>query len=281
MEFLVAGRQRRALLQLPPAPAGAPLVVMLHGAGGTAAVAEQQTGWSAKAVARGVAVLLPEGTPPDPSSPPSFRLNPQLWNDGSGRGHVARQGTDDVGFIMALVDRLIDQHALDHARVYLTGFSNGASLIFRIGAERPGRIAGIAPVAGHCWIEPGRLTPPVPLFHIAGDADPLNPPGGGEVATPWGHSEYHPPVRRSIERWSVAAGCSGLADHTDASGVHWTEGRGCGGAEVRLAMVPRLGHVWPGGPRLLPERVVGRGSSLLPATEEIAAFFERRGHPAA
>lgn len=271
----MAGHRRRALIHVPAAAAGEPLVVMLHGAGGTAAVAEQQTGWASRAVAGRFAVALPEGTAPDPASPRSFRLNPQLWNDGSGRGHVARQQVDDVGFIATLIERMVTEHSLDRRRIFVSGFSNGASLAFRVAAELSGTIAAFAPVAGHCWIEPPRFSRPVPLFHIAGEADPLNPPAGGDVATPWGHSEYHPPIRRSIERWSAACGCSSLVDRVDDAGISWVEARGCADAELRLAMVPALGHVWPGGPRLLPERLVGKGSRLLPATEASWQFFSR------
>ena len=249
---------------------------MLHGAGATAAVARQQTGWSAKADAERFAVVFPEGTARDPDAPPLFRLNPQLWNDGSGRGHVARRGVDDVGFIAALIERLARELALDRKRIYLTGFSNGGSLAFRLGAELGEVVAAIAAVAGHCWIDPPRLTGLPPLLHIAGGADPLNPLEGGEVETPWGHSEYHPPVRRSVERWASAAGCGACTDRTDDAGVAWTEcGEGARIAAARLAVVPGLGHVWPGGPRLLPERVVGKASRLLMGTEVIWDFFSR------
>ena len=259
MELTAGGRLRRAFVQVPAQPAGLPLVVMLHGAGATAAIAEQQAGWAERARAGGLAVALPEGTPADPASPPSFRLNPQLWNDGSGRGPVARRQVDDVGFVIALIDRLASEHDLDRRRVFLSGFSNGASLAFRVAAEHPDIIAAIAPVAGHCWIEPPPLRRAVPLFHVAGESDPLNPPAGGTVATPWGYDEYHPPIRRSIERWSAACGCPALADRVDERGIHWTESD-CA-AELHLALVPQLGHVWPGGPRLLPERIVGKAVS--------------------
>lgn len=250
--------------------------MMLHGAGATAAVARQQTGWTAKADAERFTVVFPEGTARDPDAPPLFRLNPQLWNDGSGRGHVARRGVDDVGFIAALIERLARELALDRHRIWITGFSNGASLAFRLGVELAGVVAAIAPVAGHCWIEPPRVGVLPPLLHIAGAADPLNPLGGGDVETPWGHSEYHPPVRRSIERWAAASGCGRCDDRTDQAGVLWTECGGSGGTcDARLAVVPGLGHVWPGGPRLLPERLVGASSRLLMGTDVIWAFFTR------
>ena len=249
---------------------------MLHGAGATAAVARQQTGWTAKADAGRFAVVFPEGTAPDPEAPPLFRLNPQLWNDGSGRGHVARRGVDDVGFIAALLERLGRELALDRTRIYLTGFSNGASLAFRVAAELANVVAAVAPVAGHCCIEPLRLTRLPALLHISGAADPLNPLEGGEVETPWGHSEYHPPVRRSVERWARATGSGTCTDRVDDTGVMWTEcGDATGRVAARLAVVAGLGHVWPGGPRLLPERVVGKASRVLMGTDVIWEFFSR------
>lgn len=275
LELAAAGARRRVWLQAPTAPEGRlPVLIMLHGAGGTAAVADQQTGWAARAPADGFILALPEGTPRESAAPPAFRLNPQLWNDGSGRGHVARRGVDDVGFIVALIEHLVRESEADRSRVYVTGFSNGASLAFRLAAERPDVITAIAPVAGHCWVEPRPFARAVPLLHIAGAEDPLNPLAGGEVATPWGHSEYHPPIRRSIERWSAACGCGSLQERTDPAGVRWTEGVDCAGkTDVRLAVVPGLGHVWPGGPRLLPEATVGRASQVLPGTPTIWSFF--------
>jgi poly(3-hydroxybutyrate) depolymerase len=56
--------------------------------------------------------------------------------------------------------------------------------------------------------------------------------------------------------------------------VRWTEGRGCPPEiTVRLAVVPGLGHVWPGGPRLLPQAIVGPASPIFPATAAIRDFF--------
>ena len=36
-----------------------------------------------------------------------------------------RENIDDVGFLHALVDRLVKDHDADRARVYVTGISNG------------------------------------------------------------------------------------------------------------------------------------------------------------
>jgi polyhydroxybutyrate depolymerase len=270
---------RTALVRAPAATDSSPrpLVVLLHGAGGTAALAMGNTGWTRVADREGILLAYPEGTRRDPEAPPMFRQNPQAWNDGSGRGHTARQGIDDVAFLSALLTRLASEHGADPARTYLAGFSNGGSMAFRAGAALAARIAAIGPVAGHCWVEPRTLEPPVPALMMFGGLDPLNPPAGGEVTTPWGTREYHPPVLDSFDRWRGLNGCSGApVVHRDATGVEAHEATGCGAkAEVRCLVVQDLGHHWPGGPRLLPPWIAGPASDRVNGAAALWEFFRR------
>ncbi|HJS47428.1 MAG TPA: hypothetical protein VJ773_05520 [Gemmatimonadales bacterium] len=54
-----------------------------------------------------------------------------------------------------------------------------------------------------------------------------------------------------------------------------------GGAELEFLVVAGLGHVWPGGPRLLPARVVGQGSDRLHGSEAAWAFLSHHAGPRA
>ena len=81
--------------------------------------------------------------------PAQFLTNPRLWNDGSGRGTIGVEHVDDLGFISAMIDFLEARYSADPARIYCTGFSNGASMTFSVGLNLSDRIAAIAPVAGH------------------------------------------------------------------------------------------------------------------------------------
>jgi len=84
--------ERRCLVHLPPEydkTKLVPLVIMLHGMGGTGANAMRETGWSAKAGLEGFIVVYPEATRPNADKPPSLRSNAQSWNDGSGRQAVS------------------------------------------------------------------------------------------------------------------------------------------------------------------------------------------------
>ncbi|OGV62926.1 MAG: hypothetical protein A2283_01750 [Lentisphaerae bacterium RIFOXYA12_FULL_48_11] len=260
-----------------------PVVVMLHGGGGTSQAAATETGWGAKADEAGFIAVFANAIPPDPSRPGSFGKNPQLWNDGSERFYQGQNKVDDVGFINTMLDELTAKFAVDTKRIFLTGFSNGASMTFRVGAELSRRIAAIAPVAGACWIDPGKIERPVPMCYITGTADPLNLIEGGVPKLGTGASDKvrakpKPPVRDSILKWTKAVGCPATPKTTSMSNGVCIEtyGPGRDGVMVVYVTVDGLGHTWAGGKSLLPEFMVGKTSDKIKATDLIWNFFQ--GH---
>lgn len=283
----LGGMDRHYTVHVPPSYDGkrpVPVVIMLHGGGGTGRAAAFETGWSAKADQAGFLAVFPEATPPDPTKPSQFRTNGQIWNDGSGRFHAGQRGIDDIGFLNVMLDELAARFAVDPLRVFVTGFSNGASMTFRVGEELSHRVAAIAPVSGACWSESPMLKRPISLCCIAGGADPLNPLEGGEPKLALGGSgiggRKKPPVRDSIQKWTTALGCPVTpAKSVDRGGVQTvTYGPGRDHAEVVFVTVEGLGHTWAGGKSLLPESFVGKQSDKLKATDFIWDFFQK--HPA-
>ena len=242
------GLDRSYLLHCPPAPGPLPLVMMLHGAGGSAEFAADETGWSKLADREGFAVVYPEAVAARPHKAPKFLTNPQEWNDDSGRGRH-----DDVGFLLAVLDDLNGR--IDGSRVYVTGFSNGAGMAFRFAAEHADRVAALAPVAGHSWVPDLQLSRQVPTYYLIGDSDPLVPLAGGTARTPWGKVEGRPSVANTLQRWGKAIG------HPPGSALF----------PVRI--IPGLGHHWPGGKALLGERLGGPSPAAIDATAEIWHFF--------
>ncbi|HVK07586.1 MAG TPA: alpha/beta fold hydrolase [Gemmataceae bacterium] len=242
--------ERSYLLHRPNVDGPTPLVIMLHGAGGNSLFAVEETGWSDLADRHGFTVVYPEGIAVRPEKKAKFLTNPQEWNDGSGRGRH-----DDVGFLLAVLDRLAT--IADPARVYLTGFSNGAGMAFRLAAEHADRFAALAPVAGHCWIESPRPSRPVPTFYLSGDRDKLVPLAGGPTPTPWGTVEVRPAVNDTLVRWGAAIGAAP------------------GSALFPVRMIPGHGHHWPGGKAMLGEKLGGPAATAVDASREIWEFFSR------
>ncbi len=183
-----------------------------------------------------------------------------------------------------MLDELLARFTVNQRRIFVTGFSNGASMSFRIGAELSKRIAAIAPVAGASWLEVLTLERPVPMVYITGTADPLNLIEGGVPRLATGGSDKirakpKPPVRDSILKWSKALACPATPRSTsEANGVR-TEiyGPGRDGAEAVYITVDGLGHTWAGGKSLLPMFMVGKRSDKIKATDVIWAFFQK--HP--
>lgn len=257
---------------------------MLHGGGGTARSAMWETGWTVKADKEGFLVVFPNALARDPSRQSHFSSNPQLWNDGSDRFYPGQKAPDDVGFIAAMLDDLAARFALDRRRIFLTGFSNGASMSFRVGVELSDRIAAVAPVAGALWFDPPKLRHPISLCYITGTADPLNLIEGGEPKLATGASDSvrskpKPPVRESILKWTDALGCARTPmSVSELDGVRTETYGSCGnGAEVVYITVEGLGHTWAGGRSLLPQSMVGMVSDRIHATDVIWDFF--RKHP--
>ncbi len=282
--IVVDGVERRFLLYVPERVAKMqplPLVVMLHGMGGTARLSQQETGWSEKAMSEGFAVAYPEATRPYPSKAPSLGRNPQAWNDGSGRFHAAEQGVDDIAFIDALIDHLTQEFRIDANRVYVTGFSNGASMTFRLGAELAHRIAAIAPHSGTCWSETISPTRPLSVCYLTGLSDTLNPIDGGFPKLAWGGKEQggkpKPPVMKMIRKWSRALECGDQPTNEDTqAGVHLQRfGPSEDRAEVQYLAIEGLGHHWAGGVRQAPEFLLGKSSDKLSATDIIWDFFAK------
>lgn len=279
----VNGVQRSYTVYVPrdyKARQALPLVIMLHGGGGTAKAAMEETGWAGKAEKEGFLAVFPEAMARDPSQKSSFVRNPQLWNDGSDRFYSGQQVIDDVAFINALLDDVFSRFAVERDRVYITGFSNGASMSFLAGAKLSKRIAAIAPVAGACWLDEVVLEHPVSMYYMTGLEDPLNIIEGGVPRLLSGESDRvrgkaKPPVRDSINKWLLALGCpTRPASISETNGVHIeTYGPGRANAEVVYVTVEGLGHTWAGGRSLLPESWVGRTMDRINATDAIWEFF--------
>jgi len=258
-----------------------PVVIMLHGGGGTSRAAAEETGWGALADREGFLAVFPDALARDPTKPGSFARNPQLWNDGSDRFYTGQHAPDDVAFLNAVLDDLLANFAVDRQRIFVTGFSNGASMTFRFGAAAAARIAAIAPVAGTCWQEPLTLARPVSMCYLTGATDPLNRFEGGVPklagASDQVRSKAKPPVRASILKWAQALGCPATpASSSETNGVRTAiYGPGRDGAEVVWVTIADQGHTWAGHKSLLPEFMVGKTTDKLNATAFIWAFFQK------
>jgi polyhydroxybutyrate depolymerase len=278
------GLRRHYLLHAPGGDDSEPrpLIVLLHGAGGTSDWTLEETGMASKADREGFLLAVPDATRADPSRPAGFLENPQVWNDNGGPGLLGGSGADDVGFIRAMLDRIGQLFPVDAKRVYVTGFSNGACMTFCLGNEMSERFAALAPVSGSLRLRNPHPAIARPTLYLIGSEDPLMPLDGGVITSPWGgHTFRRAPVAEAARRWAVALGCPPEPAVSRVDGtVHVREyGPGRDNAVLLVYVVGGLGHHWPGGRGRLNRRFAGQPSDRVRANDLIWDFF--RQHPQA
>lgn len=274
----VDGVNRRFLLHAPDAAIrNSPLVVMIHGKGGFPEWAADETDWSAYADRLGFVVAYPEALPLDPQKPAKFLTNPRTWHDGSRSASSDADRIADRKFISAMLDVIIRDNSVDPNRIYVTGFSNGAGMTFALAAASSDRLAAIAPVAGHCWVENPTPTRKVPTFYLVGAADPLVPLPGGITRNPWGQSRRLPSVADTLSKWADALDCQKIPHLVNKNETFVLESFRADSDDDRLlAMtIAGLGHHWPGGRGQLSSAIAGRRTTGVNACEEIWTFFQR------
>jgi polyhydroxybutyrate depolymerase len=250
-------------------------VIMLHGAGGSAEEAELYTGFDDESDAQGFVVAFPNATLPFPNRPAGRYTNPALWHEQTGLGTLGQHHREDIDFISAVIDGLEQHYSADPNRIYITGFSNGASMTFSLGLNLSNRLAAIAPVSGQLPNAGGTLNYPLPLLFIIGENDPIHFIEGDDL--PLTGADEDTPVMKTLICWKQMLGCSGRKVEQVDPGVTRMAFHNCSrGGEIVVYTVEDLGHVWPGGPNTI-NQFVGHSSNKLLATDVIWQFF--KAHP--
>ncbi len=250
------GLVRTYRVHVPPAPLmgpGRPLVVVLHGRGGSGAQAERAYGFDALADREGFVVAYPDGVE-------------RGWNDADLDRHA---DVDDVAFLTRLVDDLSTRYAVEPHRVYVAGMSNGGFMAERLACEMPDRIAAVGVVAASRRAAcPGAR--PVSVMHVHGLRDRLVRYAGASG----GAIGAYPSLPSLASGWRHVDGCRPLPVVRTAGVVRRAEARGCAlGTDVVLVTIATAGHEWPGGRR------AATPAATFDATAELWAFFEEHPRP--
>lgn len=174
-----------------------PVVFVLHGLGD---IATNMAGVGTNNIAdtaRFIAIY-PQGTLN------SFGSN--AWNNGT----LLASTSDDIGFINALIDNMINFHNVDPARVYVTGFSMGGIMSYHLACALNDRIAAIASMSG--TMSTGDIASCVPTYktpvmHVHGTADATVPYDSGALPS-------LSLVPQTMAFWEGVHTCSPVPDST-------------------------------------------------------------------
>jgi polyhydroxybutyrate depolymerase len=255
-----AGLKRRYLLYLPSAYDGrqpVPLVLNLHGYGGTPELQQLYSGLGLVAEEQGFAVAALEGQ----GRPLHYNVRPTR----------SAGEESDVRVAGALVEHLAGTLCLDEDRVYAAGMSNGAALAVTAACYDSDRYAAVAAVAALVYDRSCDRGRPVPIVVFRGTGDPIVPYGGGRVRCCGGPVVND--TKADITGWARHNGCAARPRTTTKGVVVTTHYTGCaGGADVVLHTVQSGGHTWPGA-IAVPGLGNSTGKDELDASAEIWRFF--------
>lgn len=243
------------------------LVVNLHAAGATGGDQAALTHYNAVSDAHGFVVVYPDG----------IDLS---WADGRGASVPDRQGIDDVGFITALVGKLVADYGIDPGRVFATGLSAGAFMANRLACDRADVFAAVAPVAGTLGVNVGcNPSRPVSVLATHGTADPVVPFGGGAMTGRGGDSTIVS-AQALVDRWRQVDGCQDvpaqqvLPNTGDGTVTTQFTSSACApGTAVVSIRVDGGGHTWPNAAVFLPEQSIGATTHSVDLSEASWQFF--------
>jgi polyhydroxybutyrate depolymerase len=221
------GRERTYLLFVPKSYDGRtplPLVLELHGSGGTAQRQAATSQFMALAERGSFLVASLQAAAPG-----------NRWNV-----PITSERPDDVRYVSDVIDHVAAHACTDQQRVYATGFSGGARMSSLLACDLGDRIAAIAPMSGLRWPGPCRSRA-VPVLSFHGLADPQNT-YDGHLENRGG--EWIESVPEALAGWAKHNGCDGDAVLDDPPGPLSTLSyEGCD-ADVRLVRIDGLVHTW-------------------------------------
>lgn len=266
------GHEREYLAYIPEnRPEEPALLLVLHGAGGTARLAQHLSGFSFEELAdqNGFILVYPQGYG-------------RHWNDCRATGTFAarEENIDDAGFLNSIIDHFVEAGNVNRQKVFVAGYSNGGHMAFRLALEAPFPLAGIAVVAANLPAANNLACQdqqhPLPVLIMNGTADRVNPFNGGEVSLLGLGSRgrvmsTHETARMFVRRNGLPQ--AGITEQVDETRVLVTQWLAAGKPSVKLYALQGGGHTLPQ-PRYKFPVILGKTHMDFNGPRAIWSFFQ-------
>lgn len=179
-----------------------PLLVFLHGLGGSGADLAEGLRLDEMAEALGFAFLAPDGM--------LDHSGRRFWNATDSCCNFDRLEVDHVERLRQWITQATQSPRVDPERVYIVGFSNGGFMAYRAACELGSLLRGVVSIAGAGLAETTRCQPSKKLdvVQIHGDRDPIVKFDGGHLFAD-SRRPRHPSAEASVAYWAKQDGCTG------------------------------------------------------------------------
>ena len=213
-----------------------PLLISLHGGADYADANMQYTGFLDIINEKGFVAIFPQGTV-------AAGKGDTGWYAG---GDCTNLEVCDLSFIERLIDYSIEDLNIDENRVYVSGFSNGAFMVYTLACFLSNRIAAFAPVSGSMSPDDYQICNPqrpIPVIHIHGTSDDSIPIQGNDYVTPLQQVSSYLSSLNNCSQNSIING-----EDTNEDGYAWYSeiSSNCNqGVIVNFTYLENFGHSWP------------------------------------
>ncbi len=271
----IEGFERSYLIHVPRGITHrVPVVMMLHGRGGTSDSAANDFGWVEKADQEGFLAVFPQALPIDPARPSGTKLPENFmqhwkvptndsfwWTHGMAKSYPYLANPHyprllhplDTPFLLAVMRDVFRHCSVNPHRVYVAGFSSGGEMASDFAQSAAMELAAVAVAGSVGWSRPHQLREPVSAFLAIGTDDEFGQPGqavwdsmSATAKDKWFGRQSPPTLEQDVALWAQLDGCQ---DHTLTrtswgQEIRWSE---ClKGVQVRGFSINELGHEWPG-----------------------------------
>ena len=174
----------------------APLIIGLHGYTADSPYAESYFALGKVADEKGILTVYPSGT----KDSNGFLF----WNATPACCNFDSSSVDDEAFLLNIIDSVSKNHAVDPARIYIIGHSNGGFMAHRMACNQSERIAAIVSLAGATFSNTKSCKPtsPVSMLQIHGTNDEVISYTGGYL-----FNSAYPSARKTLDVWGKLNQC--------------------------------------------------------------------------
>lgn len=253
MTLMHAGVERQFLVHVPASYAGGkrvPLVLDIHGLGGTPEYQKSTSGWLEKSDEQGFLVAYPAGLD-------------NSWNAGARCcGPSLANKVDDEGFLRALVAKVQSEACVNPKRIYATGLSNGGAMSHLLACHASDVFAAVAPVSMSNSATPCEPTRGISVTLFRATADTLVPYNGSATLLS---------AEADFTEWKMRNECKGESSSPNALCKTYTQCKD--GSDVTLCTIATTeAGDSPWGGHLLYTQAVREGVKV---PDFVWATFER------
>ena len=193
--------ERCWLLLVPPIlneSVPAPLLVDMHGNGDDMYQQRWTSDFANISMEQGFVVAYPQG-------------HNNAWNQGPSlipcSDELRCSEEDDVGFILQMLDTIVQNHSIDQSRVYVTGWSNGCGMTQRLAVQASEVFAASGCMAMYLFAEVPSDYNPIPFIEVHGILDEIVLYATTAPAAPVFGPEKG--AIQNLETWADLNGCQG------------------------------------------------------------------------